>query len=67
MALGSGGYDETGWKPGLLMFSSPLIFPHRMTFYAERRGPKEIKSQTRTALETITHCTCVAFKDCFPR
>ena len=29
---GGGGSDETGWKPGLLIFSSLVIFPHRMAF-----------------------------------
>ena len=26
MVLGSAGSDKTGWKPGILIFSSPVIF-----------------------------------------
>ena len=54
IVLGSEGSDETGWKPGLLIFSSQVI---NGLFLEEidgvRWGPKEIKSQTRTILETI--------------
>ena len=32
IVLGNGGSDETGWNPGLLIFSSLVIFPHRMAF-----------------------------------
>ena len=37
MVLGSGGSDETKWKPGLrvLIISSPVIIPHRMAFFVE--------------------------------
>ena len=62
MVLGSGDFDETGWKPGLLIFGSS-IFPYRMAVVwygrclgevdAVIRGQKEIKSQLRTILETI--------------
>ena len=54
MVLGSGGSDEIGWKPRLLIFSSQVI---NDLFLGEidgvRWGPKEINSQTRTILETI--------------
>ena len=32
MVLVSGGSDNTDWKPGLLIFSSLVIFHHRMGF-----------------------------------
>ena len=61
MVFGSGGSDETGWKPGLLILSSSVIFPHRTAFVwvggggggvdAVKSGPKERTSQTRTILE----------------
>ena len=56
MVLGSGGSDKTGWKQVLLIFSSPLNIPLPSPCLGEveavRRGLKEIKSQTRTILET---------------
>ena len=50
--LGSGGIDETGWRLGLLIFSSPVILPHFKAFVLGR-GAREIESQTKTVLETI--------------
>ena len=33
MVLGSGGSDQRGWKPEFfLIFSSPVVFPHRMAY-----------------------------------
>ena len=32
VVLGSGGSDETGWKAGILIFSSLGIFLHHMAF-----------------------------------
>ena len=46
--LGSGGSDQTGWKPWFLISSSPVIHSHRITFSrggggggTERRGRKK--------------------------
>ena len=32
MVLGSGGSDETGYEPGLLIFSSPVMFTRYIAF-----------------------------------
>ena len=50
--------NETGWKPELLIFSSLGNIPSSYGLClgevdVVRRWPKEIKSQTRTILETI--------------
>ena len=50
--LGSWGIDETGWRLGLLIFSSPVILPLFKAFVLGR-GAREIESQTKTVLETI--------------
>ena len=55
MVLDSEGCNETGWKPGLTFHLCSGARPMAFVWgrWLQRRGPKGIKSQTRTILETI--------------
>ena len=57
MVLGSGDSDETGWKPGLLIFSSPVIFSSLFGLCLEEvdtvRRRAERDKISRTILEAI--------------
>ena len=47
---------KQGWKPGLFILTTLVIFPHRMVssgvVNAVMIGPKEIKSQLRIIIQT---------------